>query len=215
MRPIILALVSTALGACVPLGCGRAEADVLATDHRGVDAPSEPGYVGPLQRGIVLGGERIERVPRWPDTGGDPRVTLDMLDADSRRVAERATAPVLVPTGPWLAGLRLIDLGEHGHSLRARHQRSKVILQASRIARHHPELPPRGPGNQRIRGVDGLVTENEGIRSASWIENGTAYTADLECGDAAAPECSGDAGFVALLDDLAILPRPASVGGGR
>ena len=36
-----------------------------------------------------------------------------------------------------------------------------------------------------LRGAKGFVTVNEGIRSASWMENGASYTIDVECRDPA------------------------------
>ena len=109
--------------------------------------------------------------------------------------------PVLLPLdNPWSEALRLIPLGDDGYSLHTRAERSKLILQASGIARLYEDLPG-DRGRSKIRGLPGHLTENEGIQSASWIERGTSYTADLECGDPEADECSSD-GFLRLLDTL-------------
>lgn len=163
------------------------------------------------RRGTVRGGERVERVVTWPS--GDPdRDTRLSLGPDDIDTVDRASVPVLAPPGEWTGDLHVIPL-DSGFALVARRGPTKLVVQASRIAHLHPGLPPARP-NTRVRGVDGNVTENEGIRSATWIEHGVAYTADLECADPEAPACS-DEGLVALVDALVYIggARPATVGG--
>ena len=47
--------------------------------------------------------------------------------------------------------------------------------------------PPVAAGT--IRGVPVFVSENEGIKTATWIEHGTAYALDLECATANDKRC--------------------------
>lgn len=200
------------------LGCAPAEAPsgertprTAAAEHaehveREAAPPSTPDRRG--QRGRIRGGERIERSVTWPEDAPE-----DLgLDAEVLRAAAESTVPVLAPRGPWTESLTVIPLGDAGFSLRARHLRSKLVLQGSRIARLHEGLGA-SPGDRRIRGVDGRLGVNEGIRSASWIEGGVAYTADLECGDRRAPECASDEGFLALLDTLTHIGGQGPIGG--
>ena len=148
----------------------------------------------------MRGGERIARVVVWPapsrrDEG--LRAALDPTEVDA---IDRAPVPVLAPSGGW-ALAKVMPIGEAGYALVARSGGSKVVVSASRLAHLHLGLPATRP-NARLRGVEGHVTVNEGIRSASWIEGGVAYTADLECGDPEAPECASEAGVVALVEGL-------------
>ncbi len=155
----------------------------------------------PLQRGELRGGEPVPRVPDWP---GASTTTVDPSDlsAELQRALEAIPVPVLIPpTGPWRDALRLLPLAPRGYSLHTRKDRSKLILQASGVAKLHPGLTGER-GTLPIRGGLGHLTQNEGIRSASWIERGVAYTADLECSDAQAPECSSDGEYLRLLDSL-------------
>lgn len=152
------------------------------------------------KRGELRGGEPVERIPRWPDA--DPSaLALADLDPELQRAVEASPVPVLVAPGPWLEDLVVIPLGDQGYSLRARAGKSKLILQASKRARLYADMPG-AKGTHALRGGRGQMTINEGIRSASWIEAGVAYTADLECGDPEASECSSDEGFAALVDRL-------------
>ncbi len=172
------------------------------------DAPTPPTSASAPRRGTLIGGEPVERIPEWPAADDPGTLRAAELRPETLRAVEASSVPVLLPTeAPWSDELRLIPLGESGYSLRARSARSKLILQASGIARLYEDLPGER-GSSTIRGVSGHLTENEGILSASWIERGTSYTADLECGDPEAPECSAE-GFARLLDTLAFAPSPA------
>ena len=162
----------------------------------------------PLQRGKLLGGEPVERAPVWP-AAGDPDTAAGGLElsAATRRAIQVSPVPVLLPlSDPWSEALRIIPLGDDGYSLHTRAERSKLILQASGVARLYEDLPG-DRGRSQIRGLPGHLTENEGILSAAWIERGTSYTADLECGDVEADECSAE-GFLRLLDTLAFVEAP-------
>ena len=167
------------------------------------------GLAGPLQRGKLLGGEPVERAPVWP-AAGDPDTAAGGMDlsAATRQAIQESSVPVLLPHSgdPWSEALRVIPLGDDGYSLHTRAERSKLVLQASGVARLYEDLPG-DRGRSQIRGVPGHLTENEGILSASWIERGTSYTADLECGDVEADECSAE-GFLRLLDTLVFVEAP-------
>ena len=161
----------------------------------------------PLQRGKLLGGEPVERAPEWPIAGDSDTAPGPDRSPELQRAIEASSVPVLLPVEmPWSEQLTLIPLGDNGYSLRARADRSKLILQASGVARLYDDLPG-DRGKSQIRGVEGHLTENEGILSASWIERRTSYTADLECGDPEAAECNTE-GFLRLLSSLSFVEAP-------
>ena len=170
-------------------------------------AKVHPEVATKLQRGKLLGGEPVERTPEWPVAGDPDTVVQPELSAQTRRAISVISAPVLLPlSDPWSGTLRVIPLGDEGYSLQARAGRSKLILQASGIARLYEDLPG-DRGSSKIRGLPGHLTENEGILSASWIERGTSYIANLECGAPEADECS-PVGFLRLLDTLVFVEAP-------
>lgn len=161
----------------------------------------------PLQRGELRTGEPVPRMPDWPGTN-ETTVDPSDLSTELQRAIKAIPVPVLIPPiGPWRDALQLIPLAPWGYSLHARRGPSKLILQASGIAKLYPGLTGER-GSQPIRGGLGHLTQNEGIRSASWIERGVAYTADLECSDAQVPECSSDGGYLRLLDSLVFVAAP-------
>ncbi|MEZ4454661.1 MAG: hypothetical protein R3B09_34740 [Nannocystaceae bacterium] len=213
MRPPWTEILATST-ALVTLACAPVEPNTTPRADRRSTASTEAAPAPdarPGQRGRLRGGEPVERVVAWPEVAPE---NLG-LDAEAERSIAASRVPVLAPRGPWSADLSVTTIGEAGYSLRARHLRSKLVLQGSRIARLHPEVVAAA-GDRRIRGVDGFLTVNEGIRGASWIEGGVAYSADLECGDRRARECASDEGFVALLNALTYVGGDAQGrGGGR
>ncbi|MBK9755109.1 MAG: hypothetical protein IPO88_16720 [Nannocystis sp.] len=115
----------------------------------------------------------------------------ERLPASMREAIDRSPVPVLVPREPtWLARASLHAVGPQspGYALAASQGGRHLSVQASRIATLLPQVG-RVRGTRSIRGVDGFIGENEGIRTASWIEHGVAYSAELECEDPAGPDC--------------------------
>ena len=52
------------------------------------------------------------------------------------------------------------------------------------------------------RGVPVFVSENEGIRTATWTEKGTAYALDIECQAATDTRCSTTKYILDLVSSL-------------
>lgn len=53
-----------------------------------------------------------------------------------------------------------------------------------------------------VRGVPVFISENEGIRTATWTEKGTAYAVDIECQAATDTRCSSPAYILDLVSSL-------------
>lgn len=54
-----------------------------------------------------------------------------------------------------------------------------------------------------VRGTGAMITETDGIWTASWIEHGVAYVASVECARADEPRCHGK-GFIRELVDALV-----------
>ncbi len=48
----------------------------------------------------------------------------------------------------------------------------------------------------------GFVSINEGIRTASWIENGAAYSVDVECSDVRDARCQSEEFLLSIVAQL-------------
>jgi len=148
------------------------------------------------RRGRLIGGERVQRAPQWPPADELAQDVRARAPAALLEAIARSPVPVLVPGDPaWLARARLYvpeDPRAFGYAFAgsdgdgpedARH----LSVQASRIATLVPHIGRiRGDA---VRSGEGSFSVNEGVRTASWIEHGVAYSLDLECFDPAAPTC--------------------------
>jgi len=163
----------------------------------------------------LLAGERVERVPVWP-ASSDIAALRGRLPATLREAIDRSPVPVLVPNDvDWLARARVFTAGPQGpgYSLAAGRGEQHLSVMASRVATLLPHVGHHR-GKHRIRGVDGFVGENEGIHTASWIEHGVAYSAELECAAPDGPECRREL-LVALVEGLEYVGGFGAVGGAQ
>lgn len=203
-RTIAVLVLTTVGPACDPGAAGVAlRAEVAET----------PAAVGP-RRGRLLAGERVRRQPVWP--GAQTLAALgERLPAPLRTDIARSPVPVLVPGDPtWLARATIYSPDgpdSFGYALSATHEGVNIHVQGSSIATLVPGVG-QIRGNRRIRGGEGYLSSNDGIRSASWIEHGVAYSLDLECASSTGPACS-EAALLAAVEGLAYVGGRGSVGG--
>lgn len=94
----------------------------------------------------------------------------------------------------------MIIEGEY-YVITARVHGATLSVQGTRAAHRYEGVDPI-PGNKALRSGAGFVTVNEGIRSASFIENGVAYTVDIECASNADVRCQSDAFVTELTNHL-------------
>lgn len=173
-----------------------------------------PNTPGP-RRGQLIAGERVARVPSWPPASTIAAGVRERLPQPLREAVDRCPVPVLVPgDASWLARATMhspADANSYGYALAAGQGDLQVSVQASRIATLLPHVGHHR-GNRRIRGGEGWYSDNDGIRTASWIEHGVAYTLDLEC--RAARDCT-DAAIEGLVEGLVYVGGAGAAGGAR
>jgi hypothetical protein len=153
---------------------------------RGAEGPSDLATPR-SKKGAVIGGETVARAIAWPSSNEIDTVTRDALDGRSRAALDRAALPVLVP--PDAAGRGTLVVGESWFSFATRGDAYTVNVSGSARARLHHHVRRADPTHE-IRGEGGFIGLNEGIWSLSWIENGAAYSLDLECDDPRADACA-------------------------
>jgi hypothetical protein len=138
---------------------------------------------------------------QWPGEGRLDRQALSALPQAAARAAAASRVPVLVPSRRELLAAPVIVTRENWTSFWARTPEITVSLKITRLAHKYPGLAPmRGPRD--IRGAPAFVTANEGIWSATWMENGVSYALDLECASPDAPACASDALLLELASEL-------------
>jgi hypothetical protein len=133
---------------------------------------------------------------------------LALLPERAQGQAARSTVPILVPRNAALLSGATIVAKEYYFSFSAGADGVFVTIQGTRLA-HRYEAIGKITGDRAIRGTRGFVTMNEGIKEASWIENGASYTVDVECVSQQDQRCIDDR---FLLDTTSSL---AYVGGDR
>lgn len=120
---------------------------------------------------------------------------------DVRALVSRSPVPVLAPKSLRLATPTLVVEGEY-FALTGRVDGATVSLQGTRAAHRYEGVEPVA-GNRELRGTRGFVSANEGIRTASWIENGAAYSIDVECASADDARCQSEAFLLSIVAELA------------
>lgn len=146
----------------------------------------------------------------WPAASSvDDRVLSSLSvegaksDRDIRALVSRSPVPVLAPKDLRLASPTLVVEGEY-FALTGRADGATISLQGTRAAHRYEGVDP-ATGNRDLRGLRGFVSVNEGIRTASWIENGAAYSVDIECNDARDERCKTDDFLLSVVAQLTFI----------
>ncbi len=189
--------------ACCLLAPACDDESAPPTKERNADRPTELSGQ-PLQRGRVLGGEKVQRVVQWPAAESLDAGVRDQLDQRFRDALTRAPLPVLVPRNEEMLRSAELYQGEHWIAIATKTDEVAVSLNASGRARVYPHIS-RTPLPHMVRGGEGLITQNETIWSASWIENGVAYDLSVECVSPTMPQCQDSSFTEDLVSSLAFV----------
>lgn len=183
-----------------PLACDEPAAE-LARLRAGAEPNAPQGTSRAPRRGPVLGGEPIAREIAWPSAADVDADARARLDRDALDAVDRAPVPVLMPK------LALDDVlvvtGAHWYSFRGERDGLTIVVSGSGQARHFPGLGA-ARYHDRVRGHAGLVSINEGIRHAAWIERGAAYALEVECTNQDIPACADDTFIRELAGELVL-----------
>ncbi len=198
----IAVLLSAGLG----VACASADESSLPSAERSA-TPDELRSDETPRRGVVLGGERVRRVPRWPADNEIDESVIAMMPSSGRSALDKLSLPGLVLRRHEFASTTKVMSGHHWYATWAKHDGLVVTLNVSGEARVYPHVKPF-EGNERVREQAAFVTQNETIWSVTWVENGIAYDLGLECESPTMPECQDSAFAIGLAEDLAYVgPR--------
>lgn len=121
-------------------------------------------------------------------------------DGDVRALIAQSPVPVLAPKDLVLTTPTLVVSGEY-YALTGRVSGATIAMQGTRAAHRYDGIAPV-TGNRDVRGTKGFVSVNEGIRTVSWIENGAAYSVDVECADTRDARCQSDDFVLSVVTQL-------------
>jgi len=138
----------------------------------------------------------------WPAAPKvDARAVASLGDA--RRASEllgRSPVPVLAPTNVTFERPTFV-VGAEYYALTGRVAGTTIAIQGTRAAHRYEDVAPV-TGDRVLRGERGFVSTNEGIRTTSWIENGVAYSVDIECAAPTDARCTEEAFALDVVEHL-------------
>jgi hypothetical protein len=127
--------------------------------------------------------------PQWPRAAAIDPSARAALPAPAAGRLQESPVPVLVPNDARILQRSEAVVLADQYTLTSKVDDATVSIQAS-------PAQPAGRGERSVatprtqvgsRAV--FFTENEAIRVATWIENGVAYSAEVECAKADDPKC--------------------------
>jgi len=199
MRTPIFSLLSVTLGGLLLLAC-NGNTSATRTDERAPVVSTSSVVVRPSVA--------------WPAAASIDEGALlslarsgDKTDREVRALVSRSPVPVLAPKDLRLGTPTLVVEGEY-FALTGRvddaSSRATVSIQGTRAAHRYENVDPATGTRDLARGatVRGFVTINEGIRTASWIENGAAYSVEIECSEHTDLRCKSDDFLLSVVAQL-------------
>lgn len=144
---------------------------------------------------------------QWPAASASNQAArLSLSTNGTRSAAEidaliaRSPVPVLAPSDRQLQKPTL-SVGREYFAIAGREDGVTVHTQGTRGAITHADIAPM-TGTRELRGTKGFVTVNEGIRTATWIENAAAYSVDVECSQSSDARCQDDTYLLGFVNHL-------------
>lgn len=168
----------------------------------------DPPHVGPA------GTEKVALAAVWPPASEIDAATVARLPRRATDAIALASLPVLMPRAEpqhleraLVASLLPTAIVLHQASwtsVSLRGQGLTITLTATSLAHRHAAASASEPVAlpHELRGKPALVTQNEGIWSATWFEHGVSYAAEIECDRPDAKACAGPDLVRALAEDL-------------
>lgn len=180
--------VSCAALALMLSSCGR---EAVPQSPQNAPAQAEPARTAP-QAGT----------PQWPRADTIDTAARSTLPPAAAGRLQESPVPVLVPSDSRLLQRAEAVVMPNQYTLTAKMDDATVSIQASPApaagrAERTTTIPRTQVGSRAV-----FFTENEAIRVATWIENGVAYSAEIECAKADDPKCRDDTYLRSMVEKL-------------
>jgi len=199
MRTTVFSLASVALGGLLLIACNGNTSATRTDEHAPAVSTSS----------VVL-----RPTVAWPAASSiDDGALLslarngDKTDREIRALVTRSPVPVLAPKELRFATPTLVVEGEY-FALTGRvdqgTSRATISIQGTRAAHRYESIDPVSGTRDLGRGasIRGFVSINEGIRNASWVENGAAYSVEVECSESADARCQSEDFLLSVVAQL-------------
>lgn len=156
----------------------------------------------------------------WPAREAIATSVVAKMSPDALDAVSRAALPVLMPrqgsfaekakviTKPAWVAVSTRPTGEDDGLT--------ISISATKLVHRVPGVDPARATSSVRDGKPAWITQNEGIWSVTWDENGVSYVVDMECsrpGEDA--RCANQDRVVALVEDLVFVGGSFAVGGAK
>jgi len=149
---------------------------------------------------------RVSSNVTWPKVDAIDKYTLRSYPNEFSSIVSDTPMPVLLPKGITFSDPMLIAKGEYyafsGRAILNGQPDANYTVHATKLAHEYPGAK-LAEATVPMRGTKGYITINEGIRVASWSENGVAYSVDIECTREDDIQCSEEAHILNVVNNLA------------
>ena len=144
---------------------------------------------------------------QWPRAASIDVSAQSALPAAVRDRLQESPLPVLIPSDRGLlaaAGPPTIDSDKYTFTSRTPDLTVSILASVSAPS---TDPQPRAQSLPRVQAGSRniFLTQNEGIRVATWEENGVAYSAEVECAKATDVRCRDDRYLVSMIEKLAFV----------
>lgn len=154
------------------------------------------------QRGKLIGGEKARRTIAWPEDTTTNQIARARYGAQVHDTLARPAIPVLAPAEP--ADRVVATSGPTWYALSVHGDGYVLHTTGSSEARVYPHIRVAEPTHP-MRVAGGFLTRNEDIWAASWIENGAAYSFEVECDRRVVSWCDDEAAVLQRVEALAYI----------
>lgn len=140
-----------------------------------------------------------EQPPADPPSERPGAAIRAKLSVEARTVVDRSALPALVIDDDRLLARSKLMAKPKWYALSTQSDGITVSLHATRVAHAYPHIAPSPPPKTwQVRGKNARLTQNEGIWSAAWEEDGIAYSLEVECNRLPDPRCEDERHLMGL-----------------
>jgi hypothetical protein len=133
------------------------------------------------------------------------RAAVAMMPSAAQAALASVEVPVLAPNDQEVLQRAQIIPGNRYYSLTSRTPELTVTVQGSPLDRDTPSLV-KAPVAPRVVGQRQVTTSvSEGIRFATWVERGVAYSIDIECSKPSDTRCAAEDYVLSLVGKITTL----------
>jgi hypothetical protein len=132
------------------------------------------------------------------------REALGWLPKSAADGLSKASMPVLVPRDRAILANAQVVVEPAFYTLSSKADGATISFHGTKAAKRDPAFDTLQE-KYRVRGAPALLTDNEGIKSLTWFENGTSFALDVECARKDDRRCSSTDYVISLANQMAYI----------